>query len=158
MTQTTNKKYPFSKRRIHRMELVSLIYTYELFDSKINTNEIFASYNLSSEQITILEAIEKKYEILQKLIINFIGQNWTWTRILPLIRSILLLGTWELLITDNKIVIDEMVSMTKDYTLENDNEYKFVNAVLDKINQFYEDENLKAYKKTIKNPKTLKEV
>ncbi|SYV91499.1 Uncharacterised protein [Mesomycoplasma hyorhinis] len=41
-----------------------------------------------------------------------------------------------------------MVQMIKDYTLESDKEYKFVNAVLDKINQFYEQENLKVYKKT----------
>lgn len=148
MTQTKNKKYPFSKRRIHRMEIISLLYSYELFDNKINTNEIFKNYDLTKEQIKILEAIEKKYEIFQKLIINFLGSNWSWNRILPLVRAILLLGSFELLVNDNKVVINEMVQMIKDYTLESDKEYKFVNAVLDKINQFYEQENLKVYKKT----------
>lgn len=148
MTQTENKKYPFSKRRIHRMEIISLLYSYELFDNKINTNEIFKNYDLTKEQIKILEAIEKKYEIFQKLIINFLGSNWSWNRILPLVRAILLLGSFELLVNDNKVVINEMVQMIKDYTLEFDKEYKFVNAVLDKINQFYEQENLKVYKKT----------
>ncbi|MXR09104.1 transcription antitermination protein NusB, partial [Mycoplasma hyorhinis] len=80
--------------------------------------------------------------------INFLGSNWSWNRILPLVRAILLLGSFELLVNDNKVVINEMVQMIKDYTLESDKEYKFVNAVLDKINQFYEQENLKVYKKT----------
>ncbi|AFX74270.1 transcription antitermination protein NusB [Mesomycoplasma hyorhinis] len=130
------------------MEIISLLYSYELFDNKINTNEIFKNYDLTKEQIKILEAIEKKYEIFQKLIINFLGSNWSWNRILPLVRAILLLGSFELLVNDNKVVINEMVQMIKDYTLESDKEYKFVNAVLDKINQFYEQENLKVYKKT----------
>ncbi|WP_237023799.1 transcription antitermination protein NusB [Mesomycoplasma hyorhinis] len=130
------------------MEIISLLYSYELFDNKINTNEIFKNYDLTKEQIKILEATEKKYEIFQKLIINFLGSNWSWNRILPLVRAILLLGSFELLVNDNKVVINEMVQMIKDYTLESDKEYKFVNAVLDKINQFYEQENLKVYKKT----------
>ncbi|WP_434325550.1 transcription antitermination protein NusB [Mesomycoplasma hyorhinis] len=130
------------------MEIISLLYSCELFDNKINTNEIFKNYDLTKEQIKILEAIEKKYEIFQKLIINFLGSNWSWNRILPLVRAILLLGSFELLVNDNKVVINEMVQMIKDYTLESDKEYKFVNAVLDKINQFYEQENLKVYKKT----------
>ncbi|WP_234934506.1 transcription antitermination protein NusB [Mesomycoplasma hyorhinis] len=130
------------------MEIISLLYSYELFDNKINTNEIFKNYDLTKEQIKILEAIEKKYEIFQKLIINFLGSNWSWNRILPLVRAILLLGSFELLVNDNKVVINEMVQMIKDYTLESDKEYKFVNAVLDKTNQFYEQENLKVYKKT----------
>lgn len=46
------------------MEIISLLYSYELFDNKINTNEIFKNYDLTKEQIKILEAIEK-YEIFQ---------------------------------------------------------------------------------------------
>lgn len=138
-----NNTFSLSARRIYRLNIISIIYSYELFDKKINLEEVFENYELSKKEIDALNFIKNMYGFFQKTIVNFLKKDWSWKTIHPLIRSILLLGSFELLFLDARIIINELVEITKDYTLESDPDYKFVNAILERISHTYEKLNKK---------------
>ncbi|WGI36277.1 transcription antitermination factor NusB [Mesomycoplasma lagogenitalium] len=128
-------------RKKYRYEIISILYQYELFNEIINSKEVFEKHELSSQQLKTIEFIEKYYIFLKKVICLFLKKDWNEN--LPLIRAILLLGSFELLYIDKKIVINEFVEITKDYTMEKDVDYKLVNAILEKVDKEYEKNNHK---------------
>lgn len=147
----TNKAY--SNRRYMRIMMVIIIYTYELFNKKVNEKEIFESdllnemfdYNvlktnkteeIINEQMKRFANIEKNYEVFKKMINKFIRTDWTWTRIDPLTRSILLCASSELWNTDVGIVSNEYVEIAKDF-IPDDKSYKFINKIIDNIGKEY---------------------
>ncbi|MGZ9428851.1 transcription antitermination factor NusB [Mycoplasma sp. 1012] len=134
MKSISNKK----TRKQYRIELISVIYSYELQDLVIESNRIFESKDLNKQQIQTLELIEKQYFFHKKIISSFFKENVLWNNVKPLIRAILLMGAFELMYLDKRIVINEFVEITKDFTLEEDTDYKFVNAILDKVSKEYE--------------------
>ena len=79
----------------------------------------------------IIEQIEAKYDSLKKIIIAALSADWEWERLQPLVRAILLYGTYELFLNNPKIVINEMINITKIYIPGT--VYKLVNKVLDLI-------------------------
>ncbi len=150
---STNKIY--SNRRYMRIMMVIIVYTYELFNKKINEKEIFESdimneifnYNVlkTSKKNEILEEqmkrfsnIEKNYETFIKMINKFIRIDWSWTRIDPLIRAILLCASSELWNIDVAIVSNEYVEIAKDF-IPDDKSYKFINKIIDNIGKEYEE-------------------
>ncbi|MBN3534682.1 transcription antitermination factor NusB [Mycoplasma procyoni] len=133
----TNNK----NRLLYRQELVAVLYYFELTETEIDTKWAFEQYNLDKQQLNTLEFIKSKYEFFQKFISQFFSSNRGWKFVKPLIRAILLLGAFELGYLKQQIVINEMVELTKSYTLDTDVEYKFVNAILDKVNLEYEKLN-----------------
>ena len=114
-----------------RTEIINTIYKYELFDQKVDSKEIFEDDNLDDNAIKIIEQIEAKYDSLKKIIIAALSADWEWERLQPLVRAILLYGTYELFLNNPKIVINEMINITKIYI--SGTVYKLVNKVLDLI-------------------------
>lgn len=114
-----------------RTEIINTIYKYELFDKKVDSKQIFEDDNLDDNAIKIIEQIEAKYDSLKKIIIAALSADWEWERLQPLVRAILLYGTYELFLNNPKIVINEMINITKIYIPGT--VYKLVNKVLDLI-------------------------
>ena len=117
----------FSKR----VKIITYIYQFELFDEKVNVNEIFSNNDLNNFEVQTLTIIQNKYVLFKNLIIKALNNAWIWERLQPLIRAILLYGLYELFINEPKVVINEMVNITKIYTIGD--EYKLVNKVLDTL-------------------------
>lgn len=114
-----------------RTEIINTIYKYELFDQKVDSKQIFEEDNLDDNAIKIIEQIEAKYDSLKKIIIAALSADWEWERLQPLVRAILLYGTYELFLNNPKIVINEMINITKIYIPGT--VYKLVNKALDLI-------------------------
>ncbi|WP_036452821.1 transcription antitermination protein NusB [Mycoplasma buteonis] len=131
-------------RREKRVEIIQVIYKYELLNQKIVLQEVFDEFHyLDKEQLIAIDKIAKNYDFLKKTISKFINKNWEWNRISPIIRAILLNGGSELFTLQPKIVINEAIEITKMYFLKPENsankeskayddwQYKFVNGVLE---------------------------
>lgn len=114
-----------------RVKIITYIYQFELFDEKVNVNEIFNNNDLNNFEVQTLTIIQNKYVLFKNLIIKAFNSAWIWERLQPLIRAILLYGLYELFINEPKVVINEMVNITKIYTIGD--EYKLVNKVLDTL-------------------------
>lgn len=114
-----------------RVKIITYIYQFELFDEKVNVNEIFNNNDLNNFEVQTLTVIQNKYVLFKNLIIKALNNAWIWERLQPLIRAILLYGLYELFINEPKVVINEMVNITKIYTIGD--EYKLVNKVLDTL-------------------------
>ena len=114
-----------------RVKIITYIYQFELFDEKVNVNEIFNNNDLNNFEVQTLTIIQNKYVLFKNLIIEALNNAWIWERLQPLIRAILLYGLYELFINELKVVINEMVNITKIYTIGD--EYKLVNKVLDTL-------------------------
>ena len=135
--------------------MVIVVYTYELFNKKVNEKEIFESdlmnemfdYNVLTtskrneifqQQMKIFANIEKNYEVFVKMINKFIRLDWTWTRMDPLIRAILLCASSEFRNVDIAIVSNEYVEIAKDF-IPDDKSYKFVNKIIVNIGKEYDE-------------------
>ena len=114
-----------------RVKIITYIYQFELFDEKVNVNEIFSNNDLNNFEVQTLTIIQNKYVLFKNLIIKALNNAWIWERLQPLIRAILLYGLYELFINEPKVVINEMVNITKIYTIGD--EYKLVNKILDTL-------------------------
>lgn len=146
------KKY--SNRRQIRMMWVMMVYKFELLDHKISTEQLFEidevmdlfyckKNNNFHELMKVLKIIEKNYDNFKKMISNFIRQDWTWKRISPIIRSILLCASAELWNLDIGIVSNEYTDITKDFIPET-TEYRFVNSLIEKIGKKYNEHKKKS--------------
>ena len=139
--------------------MVIVVYTYELFNKKVNEKELFESdlmnemfdYNVLTtskrneifqQQMKIFANIEKNYEVFVKMINKFIRLDWSWTRMDPLIRAILLCASSELWNVDIGIVSNEYVEIAKDF-IPDDKSYKFVNKIIDNIGKEYDEKKKK---------------
>lgn len=120
-----------------REGMIAYVYGFELMDETFSHVQAFENYDFSSKEIKLLEQLEKNYDKYKKLVSKFLSNNWTIDRIAPLERAILIFGAFELSFTENKkMAINELVSYAKFFIL-GDN-YKFINAVLDKVGAYYE--------------------
>ncbi|MGL5732513.1 MAG: transcription antitermination factor NusB [Metamycoplasmataceae bacterium] len=137
----SNKNGTYTKRRVKRMKNVEIIYGYELFDEKIDVDKIFSEENIDDDQVKLLSVIQKNYDAFIKTAKLFLDDDWTWVRIPPLTRAIILCASAELWTIDKKIVINEYIEITKDYIP--DETYKFINKILDKIGNVYEQIRIK---------------
>ncbi len=131
-----NKSQNYTKRRIKRMQNVEIVYKYELLDELLNLEKIFVEENINNDQLKILTSIQKNYDKFIKTAKLFLDIDWTWIRISPLTRAIILCASVELWTLDKKIVLNEYVEITKDFIP--DDTYKFINNILDKIGIVYE--------------------
>lgn len=131
----------YTKRRTQRMRNVEIIYKYELFNEPINLDKIFAEENINNDQLKVLTAVKKNYEKFIETAKLFLDDDWTWVRMSPLTKAIILCASVELWTIDKKIVINEYVEITKDFIP--DDTYKFINKILDKIGSFYEQIRIK---------------
>ncbi|MGP1451344.1 MAG: transcription antitermination protein NusB [Metamycoplasmataceae bacterium] len=127
-----------TKSRKIRIEIINVLYKYELLEKNILLDKLFEEEKeLSNEAFKKIEAISKNYNFFKEAISLFLNNNWQWNRISPLIRAILILAAFEMMIIDQpKIVINEAIEITKMY-FDKDNEYKMVNAILENIYKYY---------------------
>ncbi|WP_027334720.1 transcription antitermination factor NusB [Mycoplasmopsis felifaucium] len=124
-------------RRQFRINIINVIYRYELMNEDIDINKIFEqNKKLSSEEIKQLEQITLNYKYYKSVIISFFKTNYEWTKVSPLIRAILINATHELFSIAPKVVINEAVEITKTYFEDENNLYKMVNAILQNIYKF----------------------
>lgn len=137
---------PYTKRRKQRMDNVSIVYRYELFNEKLCLDRIFSEDNVNNDQLKILTSISKNYESFIKTAKLFLDDTWTWVRISPLTRSIILCASVELWTLDKKIVINEYINITKDFIP--DETYKFINKILDNIGRVYEKNKIRKDKES----------
>lgn len=123
-------------RRKNRIEIVNVLYSCELLN-QYNLKSIFElNDELTSEQFLQIEKIALNKEYLIRIISRFLDKK-TWEQESPLIRAILLNATFELLIIDPKIAINEAIEVTKDFFGEENNLHKHVNKVIDNVYKFF---------------------
>ncbi|MGL6124925.1 MAG: transcription antitermination protein NusB [Metamycoplasmataceae bacterium] len=140
----SNKNETYTKRRTKRMQNVGIIYQYELLSEPIDLDKIFSKENIDNDQLKILSSVKKNYENFIKTAKLFLDEDWTWVRMPPLTRSIILCASAELWAIDKKIVINEYIEISKDFIP--DETYKFINKILDKIGSVYDQIRIKKNK------------
>ncbi|CBW53827.1 Transcription termination factor NusB [Mycoplasma mycoides subsp. capri LC str. 95010] len=127
-------KISFSKKR---KLLIQTFYKYQLLNSNIDyihQDILDDVQNINNKDVLFeIEQIAKKQTDLINHINTNVSSSWKWDRIPAVIRAILIVGTYEILYTDTPkpVTINEMVKYVKE--IEPDFDYKFVNAVLDKL-------------------------
>ncbi|ENY70132.1 Transcription termination factor [Mycoplasmopsis bovigenitalium 51080] len=123
-------------RRKNRIEIVNVLYSCELLN-QYNLKSIFElNDELTSEQFLQIEKIALNKGYLIRIISRFLDKK-TWEQESPLIRAILLNATFELLMIDPKIAINEAIEVTKDFFGEENNLHKHVNKVIDNVYKFF---------------------
>ncbi|VEU75174.1 transcription termination factor [Mycoplasmopsis maculosa] len=124
--------------RDFRIEIINAIYYFELIETKLDTKYIFENYsNLNNNQFLQIEKIAKNYAFLKTSISTFLREDWSWNRISPLIRAILINAANELFTIQPRIVINEAVEITKLYYGDDNNFYKMVNAILNNVYKLF---------------------
>lgn len=120
--------YSWNVSRVPTEEL--LTFSWLKKDSEFTPNELeeqtFASFIISGT-IDHLDEIDN-------LISSHLSSSWTMERITKVSLAILRTSTYEIKFqagSNPKIVIDEAVNIAKEYG--SDDSYKFINAILDKI-------------------------
>ena len=89
----------------------------------------------SFARLLIMGTIEHIEEI-DKLIESHLASNWSMDRINKVALAVMRMSIYSLLYqkdTHASIIIDEAVSIAKDYGAEDS--FKFINAILDKVNK-----------------------
>lgn len=130
------------KRTLSRIIAMQIIYNY-------NTNKMLDFEGIID--IVNEEEVEYDFEYVKKLVSGVIDnqekidfvismnlKNYTLDRLSVVDRSLLELGTYELLFTDtpSNIIINEIVEISKEYSEVDDYKTsKFNNAVLDSISK-----------------------
>lgn len=118
--------------REYRYDLITIIYIHQLLEDPIDISFLQNEYELSPLQVKQLEIYQEKYIFLETLITKKLAKNWNFYRINALLRSILMLGSIELIYSNPKIIINEMIEIARDFSFS-EQEVKFVNGILDSI-------------------------
>lgn len=127
-------------RRKMRSLLFHILYAADAFDYETSAAEIARNFNreydtnidLDGEIIKAVNEIAKKRDELDEQIVPFL-ENWKFERIGRCTLLVLRYAIWEMLYTTtpHTIVINEAIELAKCFA-EQDS-YKFVNGILDKI-------------------------
>ena len=112
---------------------VFLLYQFYLFEgTQINKIKIDKE---EKERFFWLTECHKNEKYLRALISKRLKSGWTFFRLPPLERAILIFSTYELLFGRNsnypKLIIDQVINFSKAYLEEG--KYKYINKVLDLI-------------------------
>lgn len=119
-----------------RAKIINYLYSFELFDKSIDSVAAFESGDFDDREIKIIENIAKNYDKFKANIIKIIKVKWSWERIAPYLRAILIFGSFDFLINPKNLVINELVVLTKAYAP--DDSYKFINGILNTMGDYYE--------------------
>lgn len=131
-----NKMDIKAKKNELRENVIGYIYSNLVMSDKIDMTNAFESGEYTEKEINIITDIEKKQESFVKLIQKFTKADWSWERITPLNKAILIYGAYEMLFNDKALVIDVLVDYSKEFSP--DDTFKFINSVLDKVGDYYE--------------------
>ncbi|MDR2557835.1 MAG: transcription antitermination protein NusB [Mycoplasmataceae bacterium] len=93
----------------------------------------FTKYDFKPDQLKVIEYYANNYDAIEKIVQSALPGTWTWNRIKPILKAILFSSYAESVTihTPKKVIIDQAIINTKKYSDPDD--YKFINAVLDKI-------------------------
>lgn len=119
-----------------RANIISYIYGFELMGSPFSADQAFESGDFDAKDLKTIEAIAKNYDKFSKVVKQFLKGSWSWERIAPLERAILIYGAFELVVKDKALVINELITITKGF-IPGDS-YKFINAILENIGAYYD--------------------
>ncbi|UVD81947.1 transcription antitermination protein NusB [Mycoplasma iguanae] len=144
MQEQDSKKYSqnsISKRRSSLEKVIAIIYMFEVqnIENNFDLENIWEDFQLTELEIKDISLIKKHYFFFRKNIEKLLKPGWNWKRISPLIRASLIEGSLQLFVTNKSLIINEIVAIVKEYTLEGENEYKFVNWILDELSKKYHD-------------------
>ncbi|MFN3691965.1 MAG: transcription antitermination factor NusB [Fervidobacterium sp.] len=127
-----------NKRRAFREIVMKILFQYDFRPDEFE--KIFSDLSRNIKSKSIKTDVNKYVKGIQ----NHIGeideiikkhlQNWDFGRISPVERSVLRLGTYELIYEPDipiEVTLDEMIEIAKTYSSEESG--KFVNGILDKI-------------------------
>lgn len=133
----TDQNIGMAKRRAL---LIQLYYRYLLMEA----NADFIKQDLLDETQVVLDdetlklatQIAEELPNLKKEASAHLSKEWRWERLPYLVQTILLIGTFEIKMTDTPkaVTINEMTEIAKKYGLEQ--HWQFINGLLDKINKF----------------------
>ncbi|MGZ6251066.1 MAG: transcription antitermination factor NusB [Candidatus Chromulinivorax sp.] len=137
-----------STRRKMRSLLFHILYAADAFDYETPAQQIAANFNreyetgidLHGEIIQIVNQIALKRDELDQQIIPFL-ENWKFERIGRCTLLVLRYAVWEILYTEtpHTIIINEAIELAKCFAEQD--AYKFVNGVLDRIYNHHNPEN-----------------
>ncbi|QCZ36565.1 transcription antitermination factor NusB [Mycoplasma nasistruthionis] len=133
-------------RRQVRIDIINVIYKYELLGKPIDLVEVFnENSDLTQRDLARIKNIKDNYDFFKDtILIKLFNTNWDWNRVSPLLRAILINGVEEFFTLHPKIVINEAIEITKLYFLvdtkeeidlgwktNESNYYKFINGILE---------------------------
>ena len=119
-----------------RSNVINYIYKFELMNEEFNNVDAFEKGNFTEEEMKKIEILEKNMKRYKALVNKHIIQGWSWTRLAPLERAILIYGTFELSYMPKALVINEMVILTQGF-IPGDS-YKFINSILQRVGEYFE--------------------
>ncbi len=119
-----------------RMNVINVLYLYELTGEQLDSFAVHDNFDLSETEFKSLNWIIKKYDALKKVVCKYLKQGWSWNRLAPLERGLLLYGAFEMSFRSKSIVINEIITLAKGF-IPGDS-YKFINGILDKVAKDYE--------------------
>ncbi|MDQ7982711.1 MAG: transcription antitermination factor NusB [Spiroplasma sp.] len=131
---TTTKGLSQHQKRIN---IIEILYQYFLEPDQQKNFENYlitiATQKNQSQIATIKDILWYKTDLIQE-IEKHLKTNWTFNSLKATEKAILILATYEILYTktDKAIIINEAIILAKQYC--DNNVYKYINGVLDKIN------------------------
>lgn len=136
-SSTISKKQQsnYHKQFLSRLKIINYLYKYELMAEKLTDDDAFESGEFNDRELKMIKKISENYQKLVKTVQKYLQTSWTWNRLMPLEKAILVFGAFELQITDLALVINELVIITKG--LIPDNKYQYINSILDQIGNEY---------------------
>ncbi|MEA4191113.1 transcription antitermination protein NusB [Mycoplasma sp. 2248] len=133
----SNKK---SRREI-RLNVIQVLYKYELLNEAIDVPAAVTEFDfIDIEETKRLSLIASNYKFLRKTLSSLLNSDWSWERLSPVVRAIILNGAFELFNNQAKIVFNESVEITKMFfppaldqsnVTQEESYYKFVNGILE---------------------------
>lgn len=126
----------------HQKRVITIEILYQYFLDQQNKEALEQSIEQEEKANTLpSEVIKQIKDIMwyQEQLISAIQKNlkinWNFTSLKPIEKAILLLASYEILYTTTQkaIIINEAIILAKHYC--DNNAYKYINGVLDKINK-----------------------
>lgn len=132
------KKTPNITQHQKRINIIEILYQYFLeFETETEFDKYLdqATTKENEEQIKTVKEIIWYQESLTQKIEKHLKSGWTFKGLKPVEKAILLLASYEIIHTNTQkpIIINEAVILAKQYC--DNNAYKYINGVLDKINK-----------------------
>lgn len=112
------------------------LFSFSWIESDDPTKEVVKDETICNFAKLIVTGTLEHLEEIDKLIESHLATNWSMDRINKVALAVMRLSVYSLLYQKDihaSIVIDEAVSIAKEYGAEDS--FKFINAVLDKINK-----------------------
>ncbi len=124
-----------SKQFNTRLKIINYLYKYELMGETLSSKEAYESVQYNDYELKVIDKIIGIYDKLVSTIKKYLISSWTWERLAPLEKAILIFGTFEMQIEDLPLVINELIIIARGL-IPNDN-YQYINSILDKIGNEY---------------------